>query len=142
MPRDRRFKIIESDNYDGDSFNLTLDLGFNLITHQQCRLFGIDTPELRGGTARSKAAAALARDMARGWVAEAMGYGGAEFASENYTGKYGRPLGDIVRVRDGASLRETLIGERLGVRYNGQAKSEVQDEHEANIEWLEREALI
>ena len=53
----REFKILDFDNYDGDSINLTLDLGFDLVFHISSRVEGIDTPELRGGpTSRKKLA--------------------------------------------------------------------------------------
>lgn len=60
-----RFKILEFSNYDGDSFDLTLDLGFNLVIHRKCRLEGADTPELRDKRPDYKAAAYLARDKVR-----------------------------------------------------------------------------
>ena len=131
-----RFKIIEFSNYDGDSFDLTLDLGFELVYHQKCRIEGIDTPELRGGTTLTKAAARLARDVAREWVQEAMEDGGAVFFSETYRGKYGRPLGDIERTSDGASMRQHLLDNHLGVPYHGQAKSKVAGEHADNLKFL------
>ena len=139
---DFRFNIIDFSNYDGDSFDLTLDLGFDLVIHQKCRLEGIDTPELRGGDERHKAAGYLARDEARRFVKDAMDVGGAVFVSETYRGKFGRPLGDIVRVGDGRSLRDELLERRLGVPYHGQAKSEVAALHLENIERLVEQGQI
>ena len=69
-----------------------LDLGFELVLHQKWLFEGIDTPELRGGTTLTKAAARLARDVAREWVQEAMEDGGAVFVSETYRGSTGDPL--------------------------------------------------
>lgn len=128
-------------NYDGDSFDLTLDLGFALVAHHKCRIYGIDTPELRGGTADSKAAGYLARDKAREWVHAAMDRGGAYFCSENYAGKFGRPLGDIVDMQ-GRSLRRYLIANGYGVEYHGQAKAEIAAKHDENIAALKKEGLI
>ena len=133
---DYRYKILGSDNYDGDSFDLSLDLGFNLTIYRKCRIHGVDTPEIRGGTSRTKAAAYLARSRARDFVTYAMIHGGAEFVSETYTGKFGRPLGDIVRTSDGKSLREWLIENHLGVPYNGEAKRMIAGLHAANLEKL------
>ena len=131
-----RYKIIEFSNYDGDSFNLSLDLGFSMSLYRKCRLYGVDTPELRGGTVLSKAAGRLARDEATQWTQDAMLDGGAAFLSENYSGKFGRPLGDIIRLSDGGSLREFLIDSSLGVEYHGQAKADVASEHKANLDRL------
>ena len=130
-----RFKILEFSNYDGDSFDLTLDLGFNLITHKKCRINGVDTPELRGGTDEQKKAGIVARDVARQWVIEAQAGGTAYFTSEGYKGKFGRPLGDIVS-ESGDSMRDFLIRMHYGVPYHGQAKREVADLHEINLQIL------
>ena len=128
------YKITDFSNYDGDSFDLTLDLGFNLITHKKTRIDGIDTPELRGGTDQSKALAKHAKMMAAEWVKKAMDQGGAYFSSEGYKGKFGRPLGDIVNSNAG-SLRNYLINTKLAVSYHGQAKSEVAGAHAAILKF-------
>ena len=112
-------------------------MGFNLNTYKKCRIRGIDTPELRGGTDASKQAGYLARDKARLFVAD----GPAFFHSEDYTGKFGRPIGDIV-TESGGSLREYLLREKLAVPYSGQAKSEVKVLHDKNIEYLKKHGLI
>ena len=130
-----QFKILEFSNYDGDSFDLTLDLGFNLITHKKCRINGVDTPELRGGTDIQKKAGNLAKNVAHDWARSAMEGGGAYFASEGYKGKFGRPLGDIVNGA-GDSMRDFLIRNHYGVPYHGQAKREVADLHEINLQIL------
>ena len=136
-----KFKILDFSNYDGDSFDVTLDLGFDLIYHSKVRIQGVDTPELRGGTDVSKAAGNLAKVLATDFVCEAMNVGKAFFVSETYRGKFGRPLGDIVD-SGGNSLREYLIANRLGVPYHGEAKSRIQDQHTANYEYLKREGKI
>ena len=135
------YKIKEFSNYDGDSFDLTLDLGFELVYHQKCRIYGIDTPELRGGTDDSKAAGRLARDYAHALVKTWLEGDGAYFASENYSGKFGRPLGDIVS-DIGDSLRRELLKRRYGVPYHGQAKKDIMPQHESNILFLKENNLI
>ena len=135
------YKITEFDNYDGDSFDLTLDMGFDIQIHKKTRLNGIDTPELRGGTVDSKEAGKLAKIAAREWIITAMQEGKAYFSSEGYTGKFGRPLGDIVDAA-GNSLRTYLLEKRLGVPYEGQAKSKIQAEHDSNIAYLKEKELI
>ena len=127
-----RFKILEFDNYDGDSFDLTLDLGFDLIYHTKVRIEGVDTPELRGGTEMSKKAGYLAKEKATEFVMKLMDEEEAYFLSETYRGKYGRPLGDIIDDH-GRSLRDYLIGNNLGVEYHGQAKALIADTHKSNL---------
>lgn len=51
--------------YDGDTVTLDIDLGcFTWLASEKCRLFGIDTPELRG-SAEEKRAGKAARDFLR-----------------------------------------------------------------------------
>ena len=132
----REFKIVAFDAYDGDSVSLTLDLGFDLVFHTKARIDGIDTPELRGGTAESKAAGYLARDEARKFIAAAMADGGATFLSTTYRGKYGRPLGDVRRERDGQLLTAFLLNEHLAVPYHGEAKTILAVAHAENLHAL------
>lgn len=131
-------------NYDGDSFHLRLDCGFSIRFSAAggCRLLGCDTPEMRGGTATSKAAAKLAKDFAYDFISEAVANDGV-FQSRELD-KYGRPLGDVIYQCDGKtySLRDELIAAHLAVPYEGQAKSDIQALHEANYRWLaEQKAL-
>ena len=127
------YKILEFDNYDGDSFDLSIDLGFDLVAHKKVRILGIDTPELRGGDVYSKALAKVAKDKAAQWVRVNMNQGGAFFWSAQYSGKYGRPLGDIFEADGNYSLTEYLIAEKLAVPYEGQAKALVAEAHKALI---------
>ena len=46
---------------DGDTVDLDVDLGFHLTIRERFRLEGIDTPEIRGGTDETKAAARAAK---------------------------------------------------------------------------------
>lgn len=50
------------DAHDGDTLRMDVDLGFGVWLHRQTfRLYGIDTPEVRGGTNATRAAAHAAR---------------------------------------------------------------------------------
>ena len=140
------FRVIEFDNYDGDSFDLTLDLGFNLVVHHKCRLHGVDTPELRSRDPLHKAAGYLARERVHTWCQAAMSEGHLFFVSECYTGKYGRPLGDLVREEENPkepgeiisrSLRDFLLTFNYGVPYGGEAKSKIAHLHQRNFEILQ-----
>lgn len=78
--------------YDGDTITCTLDLGFGLrMENQKIRLFGIDTPELRGKERPeglvSRNALQSRIDGAGGWV---------EIRTiKDKKGKFGRWLGEI-----------------------------------------------
>ena len=100
-------------NYDGDTFRGELDLGFGLLYRTELRLAAVDTPELRGGTKATRAAARLARDEAQRFILS----GDAMFRCTSWSGKYGRPAGEIWV--DGVSLADFLVKERLAVPYDG-----------------------
>ena len=133
------YEAVDLTNYDGDSFRCTVrkkwDFGFNIYQTAEyaiaVRIKGVDTPELRDKRPDWKAAAILARDMAREWVNERP----CSFLSMDRPDKYGRALGDFVR-RDGETLSQYLLKESLGVPYEGQSKEDVQAAHAANIVYL------
>lgn len=51
--------------YDGDTCNILLDLGCDVHIKLKCRLYGIDTPELRTKDLDEKKRGYLARDYLR-----------------------------------------------------------------------------
>ena len=71
MSHEWKFPAKLDENYDGDTFNLELDIGFSLRYYVSIRLHAVDTPELRGGSDLTKAAAKLARDKAHRFVSQA-----------------------------------------------------------------------
>ena len=129
------YKILEWDGYDADSLDLTLDLGFDLQAHFKIRIFGIDTTELRDRRIEFKTCAYLAKKKAWDWLEMAQVRGDIYFSSENYLGKFGRKLGDVVD-SGGNRLTDFLLRERVAVVYHGQNKRDVETEHLKNIDWL------
>ena len=134
-------------NYDGDTFDVAIRLPFKLelaeladrdfgfaiylrdgqFYHDSTvRLHGVDTPELRGGTDLTKAAAKLARDKANEFLAA----GDIILTSYEWAGKYGRVIGDFSVA--GQSLASYLITEGLGVVYGGGSRTEIAAQHEKN----------
>ena len=122
-------------NYDGDTFKLELDIGFGLRNFISARLDGVDTPELRGGTDLTKAAAKLARDEANRFISEA---DEVLFHCTVWGGKYGRPVGRIIC--DGVDLSQWLIDNNLGLPYDGGSRN--LDDHIANAELLRKQGKI
>lgn len=89
------------DCYDGDTCKLNIDLGFGItIGKKSCRLFGIDTPELRGGTDEQKQKAKEARDFLRDQILDK---DVVLYTLKDKEGKYGRLLGIII-IKDGDNL--------------------------------------
>ena len=136
------YRIIEWSHYDADSFSVTIDLGFELVSHIKVRIAGIDTTELRERRMDFKTLAYLAKEKAQDWVEMAEVRGDVFFASLNYSGKFGRPLGDLLD-SDGNRLTDFLMRERLAVPYEGQAKAMVESMHEDNIKlWSEHDDFV
>ena len=97
--------------YDGDTIRVDLDLGFGTWIHNQpLRLFGIDTPEVRGP---EREAGLLAKE----WLQERIPPG-TRVTVETFkdrTGKYGRYLAVIWH--DGINLNDSLVEEGLAEPY-------------------------
>lgn len=123
-------------NYDGDTVDLRLDLGFGIFKDVSVRLYGVDTPEIRGGEDLTKRAGFHARDK----VAEFLSGKALVYRSVEWAGKYGRAVGDIEA--DGASLCQYLLENRLGVAYEGGNRSGLYMQHRRNALWLEERGEI
>ena len=67
MTHEWKFPCVVEGNYDGDTFKLSIDIGFALRHYVAIRLDGVDTPELRGVVAplwlRAKCASCGGRGM-------------------------------------------------------------------------------
>jgi micrococcal nuclease len=99
-------KII--DVYDGDTVTAIVDLGFLHFQEMKLRLYGIDTPELRGD---EKEAGIVVRDLVREMILNK----DVEIHSyKDKQGKYGRYLANIIV--DGLDVNRWLVD-------NGHAKS-------------------
>ncbi|WP_222611773.1 thermonuclease family protein [Seonamhaeicola algicola] len=98
-------KII--DVYDGDTVTAMVDLGFLHFQEMKLRLYGIDTPELRGS---EREAGLVVRDIVRELILN------KEVEIHSYKdkqGKYGRYLANIIV--NGVDLNQWLVD-------NGHAK--------------------
>ena len=131
------YPICSWSGYDADSYNLTLDLGFELVFHTKVRIEGIDTTELRDRRGNFKAFAYLAKQIAHSWMQDRFENGSIYFKSMTYRGKYGRPLGDVVD-SGGNSLSAYLLDQRVAVPYEGQNKLEVEAAHLANMDFISK----
>ena len=120
---------LDGSPYDGDSIRLELDLGFCMRSFVAVRLYGVDTPEMRGGTEVTKALAIDARDETERFIRAGSR---VDFLCVEWGGKYGRPIGDIIV--DGKSLARHLIDNRLGVEYYGGSRAMLQAKHAENAE--------
>ena len=117
---------------DGDTIDVDIDLGFGVwLQKQRIRLYGIDTPESRTSDDVEKIYGMAAKDFLIKWTNS----GGLSIKThKDAKGKFGRILGEIWCFN--TNVNEKLIEERHAVRYHGQSKEEIAEEHLANREKL------
>ena len=102
---------------DGDTIDVTLDLGFSVKLHKQrVRLAGIDTPESRTRNLEEKALGLRAKDRLKELCV------GAFKIQSLGKGKYGRILG-IPYDENNEDICEMLIKEGHAVEYWGGKKT-------------------
>ena len=110
---------------DGDTIDVTIDLGFDLLKKERVRIAGVDTPEKR---TRDKEEKALGLD-ATAWMKEKLD--GAIKGDDELTirtelkggvGKYGRLLGWLYVGDDEFSLNQQMITEGYAWAYDGGTK--------------------
>ena len=93
---------------DGDTVDVTIDLGFEMTTKQRIRLYGIDTPEPRTRDlkekARGKAAKARLLDLVTGCRRQIV-------VRTLTKGKYGRILGKLLHPETHENFNQTLLKE-------------------------------
>ena len=103
---------------DGDTVDVTLDLGFNILYNSRIRLLGIDTPESRTIDLEEKARGLAAKDR----VKELCPVGSSVIlkTTKDGRGKFGRILGEIF-VGD-INVNQQLVSEGHAVEYFGGKK--------------------
>ena len=118
---------------DGDTIDVTLDLGFSVLYKTRVRLFGIDTPESRtrdkDEKARGKMSAAFLKMAVEGADTVVI-----RTKLRDSKGKFGRVLGNVVV--DGENINQSMIDANLAVAYYGQSKDEIEQEHLSNRQIL------
>jgi endonuclease YncB( thermonuclease family) len=110
---------------DGDTIDVTIDLGFDLYKKERVRIAGVDTPEKRTRDLEEKA---LGLD-ATYWMKDKLNEtikGDEELIIRTElkggTGKYGRLLGWLYVGEDDISLNEKMITEGYAWAYDGGTK--------------------
>jgi len=103
---------------DGDTLDITIDLGFSMFTKQRVRLNGIDTPESNSKDEQEKKLALEAKDFAIKWFAAHPNL----IVKTTKDDKYGRILGEFFVVGQTESLNAQMV--RLGYAwaYDGGTK--------------------
>ena len=120
------FRVVEINRVlDGDTIDVTIDLGFDLFKKERVRVAGVDTPEKRTRDLEEKA---LGID-ATNWLKEKLE--GALAGDDDLVirtelvggvGKYGRLLGWLYLGDGSLSLNEQMITEGYAWEYDGGTK--------------------
>ncbi len=121
------FRVISIDKVvDGDTIDVTIDLGFDLYKKERVRVAGVDTPEKRTRNLEEKA---LGLD-ATAWIKNKLE--GAVDGDDDLiirtelvggVGKYGRLLGWLYIGDATVSLNERMIDEGYAWAYDGGTKN-------------------
>jgi endonuclease YncB( thermonuclease family) len=120
------FRVVKIDKVvDGDTIDVTIDLGFDLYKKERVRIAGVDTPEKRTRDLEEKALGLDATYWMKDKLTETI-KGDEELIIRTElkggTGKYGRLLGWLYVGDDTVSLNEQMITEGYAWSYDGGTK--------------------
>jgi len=131
---------------DGDTVDIDIDLGFDIVlSKQRIRLFGIDTPESRTSDIVEKVFGNLSKDFLKHTLPE--GSQQTLRTHKDATGKFGRILGEFPieyeyeKAQINTTINEEMIKRNLAVRYFGQSKEDISEEHLKNREILKERGM-
>jgi micrococcal nuclease len=123
---------------DGDTIDVDLDLGFDIIYKCRVRLYGIDTPESRTRNKDEKVRGKLASKF----LQDAINNGDhviLQTQLKDSKGKFGRVLASVIV--DGIDINQSMVTNHMAVRYEGQSKKDIQLEHLKNRDILIQRGL-
>ena len=110
---------------DGDTIDVTIDLGFDLYKKERVRIAGVDTPEKRTRDLEEKALGIDATNWMKDKLEETIA-GDEELSIRTElkggVGKYGRLLGWLYIGDASISLNELMIEEGYAWEYDGGTK--------------------
>ena len=120
------FRVVKIDKVvDGDTIDVTIDLGFDLYKKERVRIAGVDTPEKRTRDLEEKALGLDATYWMKKQLEDTIA-GDEELIIRTElkggTGKYGRLLGWLYVGDDALSLNEQMITEGYAWSYDGGTK--------------------
>ena len=120
---------------DGDTVDIVLNLGFNILHAVRVRLASIDPPESRRRDLDEKARGLLAKEFLKNWLSQE--HEKKKIVIKTFKkskGKFGRVLAEIW-VND-VNVNEDMIECYHAVPYSAQNKKEVAELHLKNREKL------
>ena len=118
---------------DGDTVDVDIDLGFGVwLQNQRIRMYGIDAPESRTSDKVEKVYGMAAKDFVIKWT------NAGDLVLKTFKdgkGKYGRILGELWY--NDVNINQRMIEEHHAVKYYGQSKKEIAEQHIANRKWID-----
>jgi len=122
---------------DGDTVDVVIDLGLSIHYASRVRLYGIDTPESRTRNKDEKVRGL----MSKKYLINALSKGQVIIKTHrDKKGKFGRVLGEMYV--EGTNINLTMVDESLAVKYEGQSKKDIEDEHLVNRQTLIEKKLF
>ena len=118
---------------DGDTVDVDIDLGFGVwMQKQRIRMYGIDTPESRTSDKVEKVYGKAATEFLTKWT------NAGELTLKTFKdgkGKFGRILGELWYGGE-HNINQLLVDNHHAVRYYGQSKEYIAEEHLSNRQKL------
>ena len=122
---------------DGDTVDVVIDLGFDIHYSSRVRLYGIDTPESRTRNKDEKVRGL----MSKKYLNDALSKGQVVIKThKDKKGKFGRVLGEMYVADKNINLM--MVDDNLAVKYKGQNKKQIEEEHQVNRELLIAKGLF
>ena len=120
------FRVIKINKVvDGDTIDVTIDLGFDLLKKERVRIAGVDTPEKRTRNLEEKALGIDATEWLKARLNDTI-KGDDELLIRTElvggVGKYGRLLGWLYIGESSISINEQMITEGYAWEYDGGKK--------------------
>lgn len=139
----KQFDVIEVVRVvDGDTIDVLLDLGFDVRVKKRVRLTGIDTPECRSSDPDEKRFGKLAKKQMKEWCFEHALSVQIRCKKDKLQDKFGRVLGEVwvehkqsdspTSALQVTNVNQWMCNNHYAVRYYGQSKSDVADDHLEN----------
>ena len=123
---------------DGDTCDVTLYLGFDILYKGRVRLTGIDTPESRTRDLEEKKFGLASKQYFKDWAAKY----DSVLVESTEKGKFGRILGRIYNSDMSECYNDKSIEDHHAVPYNGGNKSLTEQQHLENRKWLTEQGMV
>ena len=117
---------------DGDTVDVTIDLGFKIFHKARVRMYGIDTPESRTRDLDEKARGILSKSFLQDALVQSNKV--IIKTQKDAKGKFGRILGELY-VND-ININQLMVDKYLAVAYTGQSKGDIIVGHLKNKQKL------